>query len=108
MRALAGAAVAFVLFVPAVTAAPRPALRLVSTHPVHLRGAHFRAGETVRISVHAGQESGRARVVADGHGTFSATVHMAVPGCTSVSARAVGTSGDRAVAARLRVLCAAR
>jgi hypothetical protein len=88
--------------------AARPALRLVTTHPVRVRGAGFVAGETVRISVHAGEASGRKRVSADGDGAFSATLPLSVPGCTSVTARAVGASGDRAVAARLRVLCAAR
>jgi hypothetical protein len=88
--------------------AARPALRLLSTHPVRVRGSGFVAGETVRVSVHAGEASGRTRVAAGRGGAFSATLHVAVPGCTSVSASAVGASGDRAVAARLRVLCAAR
>jgi hypothetical protein len=88
--------------------AARPALRLMSTHPVRLRGSGFVAGEAVRVSVHAGEASGRRRVLADGSGAFSATLHVAVPGCTSVTASAVGASGDRAVAARLRVLCAVR
>jgi hypothetical protein len=88
--------------------ATRPSLRLLSTHPVRVRGAGFVAGETVRVSVRAGEASGRRRVVAGRGGAFAATLHVAVPGCTSVSASAVGASGDRAVAARLRVLCAVR
>jgi len=88
--------------------ATRPVLRLMSTHPVRVRGAGFVAGETVRVSVRAGEASGRRRVAADGGGAFSATLRVTVPGCTSVTASAVGASGDRAVAARLRVLCAVR
>jgi hypothetical protein len=88
--------------------ATRPVLRLMSTHPVRVRGAGFVAGETVRVSVHAGEASGRKRVAADGGGAFSTTLRVTVPGCTSVTASAVGASGDRAVAARLRVLCAVR
>jgi hypothetical protein len=88
--------------------AAKPTLRLLSTHPVRVRGAGFVAGETVRVSVRAGDAAGRTRVAAGRTGGFAATLHVAVPGCTSVTASAVGASGDRAVAARMRVLCAAR
>jgi hypothetical protein len=82
------------------------ALVVVATHPVRVHGTHFRPGEAVRVTVHAGAETGHARAVAGGRGAFSATVrHLDLPSCTPFTVTAVGASGDRATFTRLRVAC---
>jgi hypothetical protein len=100
---LAIAAAAFALL------APHPALRLLDMHPFRVHGAHFHAGEAVRVTVHGPGVSGHARTVAGRRGAFSVTVPgVDVPGCTPFVVTAVGRSGDRAAMVRRAVACAER
>jgi hypothetical protein len=85
--------------------APRPALRLLTTHPVRVRGAHFRAGEAVRLTARGGDGPRRAATRTDRRGGFRATIEDVATGCSTLTVTAVGASGDRAVARLPRLAC---
>jgi hypothetical protein len=107
VRALAGAALVSLTILPPVSAAARPALQLVATHPVRVHGTHFRARETVHVSVRADGAFSRVQVVTNRRGAFSATVRISASSCTPLTVTALGSSGDH-VATTRRVLCAVR
>ena len=96
--ALACSAVAFV---SSATASPSvPALRLVSTQPLVVRGVHFKSHERVRVTQHLDAGKRSKVVTATATGTFKVTfaVPMAIDPCLeSVRVSAVGARGSDAV-----------
>lgn len=95
--ALACSAIAFAG--SAAASRPLPALRLVSTEPLTVRGLHFRSNERVRVTQHI-DSSKRSKVVrATAAGTFKVTfaVPAAIDPCLeSVRVTAVGGRGSEA------------
>jgi hypothetical protein len=97
--ALAGAAVALLAVVAGFTVlgkpnakAARPALRVVRTSPLKIRGEHFRGRERVRLTAGAAV----VRATAGGGGVFVVTIHGATR-CDSVRILARGSAGSYAV-----------
>jgi hypothetical protein len=78
--------------------AAAPTLRLLKTHPVSVRATGFHSGESVRITVRAGQHVTRSSAEANSRGTFTASVRgTAAPACVSLVVTATGSGGSRAV-----------
>ena len=72
--------------------AAKPSLQVVGSSPVKVRGSHFRAAESVRVT--AGKRS--LRTTASGNGFFVVTI----PGsdrCNTVRVLATGSAGSYAV-----------
>jgi hypothetical protein len=97
---VATACSALALAVPALAAGPPPALRLVTTQPLTVRGVHFKSHERVRVTDHDGTAK-RAKVVrASATGTFKVTfaMPMAIDPCLeSVRVTAAGARGSDAM-----------
>ena len=90
---------ALALAVPAVAAGPGPALRLVSTQPLSVRGVHFKSYERVRVTQHVDTSKRSKLVRASATGAFKVTfdVPMATDPCLeSVRVTAVGARGSEA------------
>jgi hypothetical protein len=79
-------------------------LRLVSLHPLAVRGANFRAGERVRVTVFSGRKKVRKSVTAP-HRTFAASFAASADPCVGALAIAVGNEGSRAVARSMVRAC---
>jgi hypothetical protein len=76
--------------------AAKPSLKVVQSKPVKIRGEHFRAGESVRVT--AGKRAVRTK--ADGNGYFVITI----PGssrCDSSRVLARGSAGSYAIVKQL-------
>src|SRR4051812_14854171 len=96
MRLLAPAIAALLAAAPvAFGGSPRPTLRPVSMQPLVIKGAHFKPGERVRVTVRPPGAGRRLVVRKDGTLTVSFP-GVAVDRCTGVSLSAVGSFGDRA------------
>jgi len=96
--ALACSAVAFVS--SAIASPSVPALRLVSSQPLTVRGVHFKSHERVRVTQHLDAGKRSKVVSATATGTFKVTfaVPMAIDPCLeSVRVTAVGARGSEAV-----------
>jgi hypothetical protein len=90
---------ALALAVPAVASGPAPALRLVTTQPLTVRGAHFKSHERVRVTQHIDTSKLSKLVRATATGTFKVTfaAPMAIDPCLeSISVTAVGARGSAA------------
>jgi hypothetical protein len=72
--------------------ADRPALRIVRTAPLTVRGVHFRSGEQVRVT--SAMKSARAK--ANGDGTFVVTIPGATR-CNTLRVVARGSAGSYAI-----------
>lgn len=86
----------FTVFGGGSAKAAKPSLRIVQSTPVKIRGEHFRAGESVRVT--AGKRAVRTK--ADGNGYFVITI----PGssrCDSTRVLARGSAGSYAVVKQL-------
>jgi hypothetical protein len=70
----------------------RPALRVIATSPLKIRGEHFRSRESVRVMTNAKM----IRAKASGDGVFVVTIRGATR-CDSVRVLARGSSGSYAV-----------
>jgi hypothetical protein len=112
MRRSIVVAAALVSLLPASAGAEslagKPALRLVSTSPLKIRGLRFVPKERVRVMV---LEAGSAtkRVRADKRGTFVASFNeTSVDRCSALSVLAVGSRGSRAEWKRPGPLCPPR
>lgn len=93
----AAAALAAVVLGSAVLAKPdakagRPALRVVQTSPLAIRGEHFRGREHVRLTTGAAT----VRAKASGDGVFVVTIRGATR-CDSIRVLARGSAGSYAV-----------
>jgi hypothetical protein len=96
-----GATLALAVLVAApVDAARTPAIVLVKTHPVQVRGSGFHSGESVRLTVRA-EGVAHATATVGGDGGFVARVGGAtVSHCRSLVIRAAGSDGSRATLRR--------
>jgi hypothetical protein len=75
----------------------RPALTLVQRAPLVVRGAHFRPGESVRLTAAYGARSATASVTTTRRGVLIARFpRFAAPNCLRTVVRAAGRDGDRA------------
>lgn len=75
----------------------RPALRLVDSSPLTLRGTGFRAGEHVTVRLATGRGRAIGRTVANARGSFRSRFPKAsANACAGLSATAVGDRGSRA------------
>ncbi len=93
--ALSALAIAF----PAAAAGPPPSLRLVSMGPLTVHGAHFKARETVRLTLRS-TDMKRARVLRSslaGSFTVVYTSRIVDPCLETVRITAVGARGSDAV-----------
>jgi len=96
--ALACSAIVFVGSASASSSAP--ALRMVTTQPLTVRGVHFKSHERVRVTQHLDATTRSKVVRATATGTFRVTfaVPMAIDPCLeSVRVTAVGARGSEAV-----------
>jgi hypothetical protein len=78
------------------TQTARPTLSLVHRMPLTVRGAHFRAGERVRLTATAGTTSAAATTTTTPTGRIIARFDYAPPICTRIVVRATGRRDDRA------------
>jgi hypothetical protein len=93
------ACLALALAVSAAASRPAPALRLVTTQPLTVRGAHFKSHERVRVTRHFDTSKLSKLVRATATGTFKVTFAAPVafdPCRESVSVTAVGGRGSEA------------
>ncbi len=72
--------------------AGQPALRVVGSAPLTIRGQHFRSGEQVRVTT--AMKSARAK--ANGDGTFVVTIRGATR-CDTLRVLARGSAGSYAI-----------
>jgi hypothetical protein len=83
---------------------PRPTLRAVKVTPLELRGSHFKANESVRLTLSAGPARSVREVRANEAGTFTADFGwIALDPCSgsAVVVKAVGARGSQASYKRL-------
>jgi uncharacterized membrane protein YedE/YeeE len=82
-----------------------PALRLLSLHPVHVRGIHFRPGERVTITLSTTVQRVRhARATAAGSFVVGFG-GVPISHCSGFAIRAVGSQGSVAVYKLQRPAC---
>jgi hypothetical protein len=72
-----------------------PTLALWGLNPVRVHGSHFRAAETVTVSLMGPAVVSRT-AHANRRGTFDVSLPARVPRCGSVTVRATGRQGSRA------------
>ncbi len=89
---IAGIALGFAVLGGSGAGAARPSIRLVPAAPSTIRGAHFRAGELVRVS----SGSHATLATADGDGAFVVTIRGASR-CDIVRVVARGSAGSYVV-----------
>jgi hypothetical protein len=88
-------------------ATTRPTLRLMDARPVVFRGLGFKAHESVRVSVYAGERVTK-RVTSGARGGFVVRFSNLDPNsCTGFGAVAVGNEGSRASFKRAPGMCPA-
>jgi hypothetical protein len=98
LRIVAVIALALVLAVPASGGKPRRAsLQLRSIDPVVVTGRGFASGEPVLLTARAGTTGRAVPLVAKRDGTFTARFRLHLGPCASLTVRAVGTRGSRAI-----------
>ncbi len=98
---------AALLLAGAGSAATGPSLRLASTKPFVVKGAHFKAGERVLVTltIDRKRSSRSARAVAGSFTVSFGTVEL--DRCSSYVVRAIGGQGDGAVLRHLPLpMCA--
>jgi hypothetical protein len=74
----------------------RPQMLIGPLMPLTVRGLRFKAWERVTVTLDGGSR-GTARVVANRTGTFRAEFKIRLRACRTVTIRAVGSRGSRAV-----------
>ena len=83
------------LFAPAGLAATRPAVQVTGTHPLALRGLHFRPAERVTVRVGAGSMVRVHVVRASATGTFTTTfTAVSLERCAPLAVVARGSKGS--------------
>jgi hypothetical protein len=88
---------AALLLAGAGNAATGPSLRLASTKPFVVKGAHFKAGERVLVTLTVNRKRSTRSARAVG-GSFTVSFGtIDVDRCSSYVVRAIGGSGDGAV-----------
>ena len=98
MRAAAAAVLVLVLALPAGAAQPRRAtLKLVGLQPLVVKGMSFGKRERVGLTASAPGAQRILGVAADRSGAFTARFNLRLGRCDSVTVRAVGTRGSRAI-----------
>ena len=89
-------------------AASRPTLRITDDQPLVLRGAGFRPGEHVKVSVYAGTAGATKRMTATARGVFRARfANLDANACSAFGASAIGDKGSRAIYKRAPGMCPA-
>lgn len=111
MRPLALAA-AVVAAATAVSASPaaterRATLRLVTAHPITLRGTGFDAAERVQVTVHSSGFT-RTKQTRSNDGAFTVTFRLPFDRCNGLLAVARGSSGTVARYKLPQLLCPPR
>jgi hypothetical protein len=93
-----GSATASVATEPATTPAPltKPMILVGPLAPLTIHGIHFKARERVTVTLDGGR-SGVKHVLATRAGAFSAAFNIKLLACRTVTIRAVGSRGSRAV-----------
>lgn len=74
----------------------RPALLVGPLSPLRVRGVRFQPKERIRITLDGGKR-GAATVVATRTGAFTVAFQLRLAQCRTVTVRAVGSNGSRAV-----------
>ena len=98
MRAAAAAVLVLVLALPAGAAQPRRAtLKLAALAPLAVKGNGFGKGEHVVMTASAPNAQRLLRVVARRSGSFTARFDLRLGRCASLTVRAVGARGSRAI-----------
>jgi hypothetical protein len=82
----------------------RPALRLVQSAPIALRGTHFRSGERVRISATSGRSAVKL-ATAGPTGTFVVRFTIRYSRCNGLMVVARGAKGSFAMLKRPMLQC---
>jgi hypothetical protein len=94
------AVLALLLVVPAIAGTQgKPTLRLAKVAPLTLRATGFEARERVELTLVRGRMRVERSAIASATGTFTARfpLLLAVEPCRSLSVRAVGSKGSRAL-----------
>ena len=98
MRPVAAAVLLLVLALPAGAAPPRRAtLDLASIAPLVVKGRGFGTVERVALTASAPSAQRVMSVVARRNGSFTARFGLRVEKCTTLTVRAVGVRGSRAI-----------
>lgn len=98
MRAAAAAVLVLVLALPAAAAQPRRAtLELAALAPLVVKGRGFGKGERVTLTASAPSTRRLLSVVARPSGSFTARFDLRLGQCATLTVRAVGVRGSRAV-----------
>jgi hypothetical protein len=74
----------------------KPQLFVQELYPLTVRGVRFKPGERVTVSVDGGRRGARSMRAGD-RGRFTARFFVTIPRCQTVTIRAVGGRGSRAV-----------
>jgi hypothetical protein len=74
----------------------KPRLLVGELHPLTVRGVSFKPRERVTVTVDGGRRGTRTMRTGD-RGAFTARFTVAIPRCGTVTIRAVGGRGSRAV-----------
>jgi hypothetical protein len=74
----------------------KPRLFVAELYPLTVKGVSFRPRERVRVTVDGGTK-GAKRVQATRRGKFTVRFAIQIPRCQTVTVRAVGGQGSRAV-----------
>lgn len=98
MRAAAVLLSLFVLALPAWGAQPRRAtLKLAALAPLVVHGRGFAKDERVVLTATGANAQRTLRVAAGGNGSFTARFDLRLGRCASLTVRAVGALGSRAI-----------
>jgi hypothetical protein len=98
MRAAAAAVVVLVLALPAGAASPRRAtLELASLAPLVVKGSGFGSVERVALTASAPSAQRMMSLLAHRNGSFTARFGLTLGECATVTVRAVGVRGSRAI-----------
>jgi hypothetical protein len=74
----------------------KPQLLVAELYPLTVRGVRFKPGERVTVSVDGGRRGAKSMRAGD-RGGFTARFFVTIPRCETVTIRAVGGRGSRAV-----------
>ena len=98
MRVSAAAILVLLLALPASAAQPRRAtLKLAALAPLAVHGQAFATKERVVLTASSSNAQRVLRVVAGRSGSFTARFSLRLGRCASVTVRAVGARGSRAI-----------
>ena len=101
MRAVAAAVLVLLLVLPAAAAQPRRAtLKLATLAPLVVHGQEFGKSERVALTASSSSAQRMLSVVARRDGSFTARFDLRLGRCASLTVRAVGARGSRAILQR--------